>query len=151
MKAINILELHRTINSKKNLQREIYDIVLGKCHRRIELMTENLHLKCFFKIPSFVLGYPLYDLNKCIEHVVESLQKNSFIVKYYFPNFLYISWDLDEIQNKKPDVITTDNMPALTKSTYLSVAPPHKLTNVYKPLLSSSIQKNNNGKLVINL
>jgi hypothetical protein len=149
MKAINILELHRTINSKKSLQREIYDIVLGKCHKRIELMTENLNLKCFFKIPSFVVGYPLYDLNKCIEHILESLKKNGFIVKYFFPNYLYISWDFNEIEKTPP---VTNNNISLTKSTYLSASPIQKITNnAYKPILSSTIQKNNNGKLTINL
>jgi hypothetical protein len=124
MKSLNILELHRTINAKKSLQKEVYENILSKCHRRIELMTSHCKLKCFFDIPTYVIGYPLYDLNKCIEFVMESLTKNGFIVKYYFPTYIYISWDLNEISKPEPKI----EIPRLNTTT------------TYKPLLSSSIQ-----------
>ena len=142
MKKLNILELHRTIKAKQGLIREVYDIILNKCHRRIELTTENQKLKCFFEVPSFVLGYPLYDLNKCVEYIINALKNNGFVIEYYFPNYIYISWDIEEEQKrdqiKKP----------INKDNYL-MAP---LSNTFntKSLLTSSIQKTN-GKISLNL
>ena len=150
MKSLNILELHRTINEKKTLKNEVFERVLSKCHRRIELNAENQKLKCFFEVPEFVVGYPLYDIKTCIEFTLNSLNKNGFLVKYFFPKILYISWDLDEISNKPPDPI-----PVINKNNYLTMnKAPIKIVNApqktYKPLLSSSIQKNN-GKLSLNI
>ena len=128
---MNILELHRTQNAKKSLQKEVYDIVLKKCHRRIVMINENQKVNCFFDIPSYIIGYPLYDLNKCAQHILYSLKKNGLEVTYFFPNYLYISWALET----KP--------PSIAKTNYLLPD--------FKPLLSSTIQKNKKGKISINL
>jgi hypothetical protein len=32
---------------------------------------------------------------------MDSLKSNGFMVIYYFPRFIYISWDLDEIEQNK--------------------------------------------------
>jgi hypothetical protein len=136
MKNINILELHRKINAKKALQNEIYETILSKCHKRIELITDNQKMNCFFDIPIFIIGFPLYDLNKCVEFVMNALIKNGFLVKYYFPTYLYISWDFKEISKEaKPKPSSPPSQPP---------------NNSYKSLLASSIQKNN-GKIVLNL
>lgn len=150
MKSLNILELHRTINEKKSLKNEVFEKLLSRCHRRIEMMAENQKVKCFFEVPEFVVGYPLYDVTKCIEYMLDALKKNGFLVKYYFPKILYISWDLDEIANKPPEP-----KPLLNRNNYLMMNnAPLKVVDtpakIYKPLLSSSIQKNN-GKISLNI
>ena len=41
MKKLNILELHRTINEKKNRKAECYEKVLEICHKKINLAAEQ--------------------------------------------------------------------------------------------------------------
>ena len=41
---------------------------------------------------------PLYNINELREYLVSSLNKNGFILKQLPPNWIYISWD---IENKK--------------------------------------------------
>lgn len=165
MKRLNILELNRSITEKKNLSIEVYEKIVSKCHRRIESTTENLKTNCFFQIPEFVIGYPLYDLSKCIEYTVDELKKNGFLVKYYFPKTIYVSWDLKEISNsnKEPKVNQLYQQSIESIEAFMPLPPKHipaqlvpqnpraiPLKTVYKPLLSSSIQKNN-GKISLNL
>jgi hypothetical protein len=111
------------------------------------MITEMQKLRCFFEFPYFIIGYPLYDLNKCIEYVKTSLTSNGFLVNYYFPNYIYISWDFNEM-NKPEQKASTK----LTKDTYLTSKKIYSISNKtdYKPLLSSTIQKQN-GKIVLNL
>lgn len=94
MSMINIEELH-SINKKRLKHRlEIYDNILKKCHERIKAVSKSPKgtTFCFYIIPSYVYGVPLYDVNACIVYMVQSLIKNGFYVSYTHPNLLYISW-----------------------------------------------------------
>jgi hypothetical protein len=98
---LNIMDLHRSITEKKNRINESFEKVLKIIHKRIVSSADQRKLNCYVEVPSFVCGYPVYDYNMCIEYVFESLKKNGFYVKYYFPQYLYISWDFDEIKKGK--------------------------------------------------
>lgn len=100
-KKLNILDLHRTISSKQQKRIECFEKVLELCHKKIVTHSENKKTRLFYEVPDFMLGYPLYDINDCIKHVMESLQSNGFLATYYFPRYVYISWDLEEIEQHK--------------------------------------------------
>ena len=59
------------------------------------------HMRFFFEVPEYIFGYPLFDINDAIRFVVDALTKNGFLAVYYFPRFVYISWDMNEIENNK--------------------------------------------------
>lgn len=98
MKRLNILELHRSFNEKSERKVQTFEAVLEKCHRRICMANDSLKLKCVFVVQEYIVGFPIYDMNACIEYLMKSLEANGFLVKYFFPNYLYISWDFDEIK-----------------------------------------------------
>lgn len=127
MKQLNILDLHRSINEKKNKVNESYDKVLEICHKKIQTSADTQKVRCFIEVPAYVFGYPIFDYNKCVEHVYNSLIKNGFLVKYYFPKYLYISWDFEEINaTKKATAKKTNALPPSKAS--LSYKPTGKLT-----------------------
>lgn len=101
MKKLNILDLHRNITNKKQKRIACFEKVLELCHKKIVSSADNKKVRIFYEVPDFMLGYPLYDLNDCITFVMDSLKSNGFIATYYFPKYLYISWDLDEIDECK--------------------------------------------------
>ncbi len=91
---INIDELHH-INTRRLKNRlKIYDEVLQKCHTKIKktAQTPKGSTFCFYIIPNYVFGIPLYDINACIVYLVKHLTINGFYVAYTHPNLLYISW-----------------------------------------------------------
>lgn len=100
-KKLNILDLHRTISSKQQKRVECFDKVLELCHKKILHHSENKKTRLFYEVPEFQLGYPLYDINECIQHVMAELKSNGFISTYYFPKYIYVSWDLEEIDQQK--------------------------------------------------
>jgi len=132
MSKLNIMEINRIINEKKQRRYEIFERVLSICNSRIKIAAEQEHLRTFLVIPDFIIGKPSFNLNEGLEYIIQALKKNGFLVKYYFPKMLYVSWDFDEIkQEKKP------------------LAP----IQIEKPkaLLTSSITTNKNGKLSLSL
>lgn len=45
-----------------------------------------------FEIPSYVFGYPLYQLSEAKEYLIQTLQTSGFLVWVVDEKYLFISW-----------------------------------------------------------
>ena len=45
-----------------------------------------------YTVPPFILGLPAIDLQDCIVYVVHQLRTAGFMVRFTYPNLLFISW-----------------------------------------------------------
>lgn len=89
------------IETKRIERTSTFSKIADLCQARvIKYAKRDMH-RCAFEVPEFILGTPPYDLNQAIKYVVDRLEKNGFLVRYFFPRLLYISWDADEIEGKK--------------------------------------------------
>jgi len=131
MKKLNIFELHRAISEKNNRKIECYEKVLDICHKKIVVAAENKKLRIFIEVPEYVCGYPLYNINSCLKFILDSLKANGFLVKYYFPKILYISWDFEEIKG--------DNKIALAPQQNIQQAMPQNKSSTKQPLFQPKL------------
>jgi len=92
MSQLNIKDLYSTINEKTLKRMEIYDDVLKKCHLRIKYNSTLERTYCFFQIPEFIIGVPLYNCNEMKTYIINSLENNGFQLIYVEPNWLFITW-----------------------------------------------------------
>ena len=112
MSMINIDELNSNIDNKNKIKTDIYEEILKKCHNRIKLTAELNNIGyCFYTIPKYMYGVPLYNHQDCTMYIVEALSKNGFELKYTHPNLLYISWagksnpkEYKKIEKKNPEL-----------------------------------------------
>jgi len=105
-------------SKRKRLRRiEIYDSILKDCHKKIIFNSKLDRKYCFFLIPEFIFGTPLYSIEELRNFVINSLQKNGFQIMYMHPNWLFISWTTSETsssrlkKNSPKKVIKTDFRP----------------------------------------
>ena len=92
-KMINIFDLHREQDKKEESRLEIYTNILDKVHQKIKLTSKTSADKfCFFSVPTYVYGLPLFDINNCIIFLTKKLTDNGFNIRYTHPNLLLISW-----------------------------------------------------------
>lgn len=118
---INIDRLHEEREEKINRRKEVYDKILKRCHHRILTTSKNdSTCFCFYVIPNYIYGVPLYDMKTCILYLVNCLSKNGFDIRYTHPNLLYISW-----HNKKNPTTINNSIKPNNKN--------YKLINDYKP------------------
>ena len=115
---LNINELFNDQSKKEKHKEEIYDNVLKQCHKRI-LRSAKLNPYnncCFYIIPKFIYGIPLYNLDKCINYLVVNLSKNGFKINYTHPNLLIITWYKKEESQPKNDILfnTKSNVKSIT-------------------------------------
>ena len=96
---IDMNELDLEAQKKVYKRLEIYNKILKDCHNKIRFNSKLDRKYCFFLIPEFIFGTPLYDIEELRDHVIKSLEKNGFKLMYIHPNWLFISWD--HHKNKK--------------------------------------------------
>ncbi len=122
MSQIDMKELHATINKQTLKRMELYDSILKKCHSRILYNSNLQRTYCFYQIPEFVIGTPLYDVLELRNYIMNSLKTNGFEILYIEPNWLFIYWNVKGAKS-------------LTKNTNITkqVNNQYKSTDTYKP------------------
>jgi hypothetical protein len=45
-----------------------------------------------YTVPPFILGLPAIDMQDCIVYIVHKLRTSGFMVRFTYPNLLYVSW-----------------------------------------------------------
>jgi hypothetical protein len=123
---IDINDLNRQIDKKDKLKEEVYELILEKCHSRIKMSAAANNLGyCFYIIPKYIYGVPLYDFYACLTYLVVSLDKNGFDLKYTHPNLLFISWkgksnpkDCKNIETKNREYKSIDEYKPKTNLIY---------------------------------
>lgn len=101
MSAVNVKDLNRMIDSKKLERNAVFNRVYDMCQQRVISFAKKDALRTMFEMPEFILGVPPFNLNDALTYVIDRLKNNGFLVLYFFPKLLYISWDVDEISGKK--------------------------------------------------
>jgi len=104
MKQLNIFELQNSINKRKQNRTQIYESVLEKCHMKIKAAAKQENYQCIYDIPEYVVGLPLYNINECMDFIINQLNDNGFKVNYYFPKVLHISWYPQKEQKSETEI-----------------------------------------------
>jgi hypothetical protein len=92
---INIDELYEKKRQFDLNKLELFKKILNRVHVRIKTISrQNINEKlCWFVVPEVIIGVPKYDQAGCIAYLMDSLQTNGFLVRYFHPNTLLISWN----------------------------------------------------------
>jgi len=71
-----------------------YDQILKQIQVRIKTTAELPGNPNYlvYTVPPFILGLPAIDLQDCIVYIVHQLRTSGFVVRFTYPNLLYISW-----------------------------------------------------------
>jgi hypothetical protein len=92
---INIDELYDYKKTNDLNKLALFQKVLNRVHVRIKTTSKqkkNEHF-CWYIIPEVMIGIPKYDQAECIAYIMDKLQENGFLVRYFHPNTILISWN----------------------------------------------------------
>ena len=91
---INLDELFTQQKVEHVNKKKVYQKILARIHKRIKYQSrlKQSDSYCFYLIPEFILGTPKYDIAACTAYLIKTLEENGFVVKYTYPNLLFISW-----------------------------------------------------------
>ena len=119
---LNLDELFTQDKEDNSNKTKVYQKILQRVHHKIKLTSrQRNNMKCcWFVIPEFILGLPKYDTGACTAYLMDRLDENGFIVKYTYPNLLFISWnhyipDYERMAIKKEQGISIDGFGNIIK------------------------------------
>jgi hypothetical protein len=96
MSSLNINDLYGTIHEKNIKRIEHFDCILQKIHSRIKTNAGKEQTHCFYQVPEFIIGVPLYNVTDLRRYLINSLERNGFKLLYMDPNWLFISWEVKQ-------------------------------------------------------
>jgi hypothetical protein len=99
MKHLNVRDVIAVQQKHIAKRNEAFDIILESCYKKIQKSIDTIRTNthCFFQVPDFLIGYPLYGMNECVLYIVQQLITNGFQVKYFFPKVIAIGWFVEKI------------------------------------------------------
>lgn len=125
---LSLNELYAMRTRKQQSRVVSFDRVLELCHRRIRTVASYGGMNTFYEIPGMLIGYPLYNIFDCMDHITNSLRRTGFLVQILPPPnvcVLYISWDPKELHPEKS---------VLPRRPPHTIEPPRRTTPVSPPL-----------------
>ncbi len=108
--TFSVSDIHNKQREKDLRRLHVYKSILGKVFKKIKSCSVNEESYCFFEVPEYIYGTPLYNMKDCVIFILNNLHEKGFSAKYVDPLLIFICWNLP-----KPNLRITD-LPKLTDS-----------------------------------
>lgn len=116
MPHIDINDLHRERDKRTNVRNEIFNKILSRCHSRIKSISKLSDVCCcFFEVPAYVYGLPVYNQMECIHYIIKDLFDDGFKVEFAEPNILFITWYDKPKRKSLSDIAGDTRLPIYNK------------------------------------
>ena len=112
---IDISKLRQAKEEKDKKRIKVYEVILKKCHQRIIKCASHEEDMYIYQVPEFKFGVPIYNLNSCMVYIIYKLRDNGFLVKYIYPNYIFISWKKSEAEREREALMLTEELPKINE------------------------------------
>jgi hypothetical protein len=142
--SINVFDIQKKQHNKDKFRCYIFERILERCYLKIKGSSDNEHSYCFFQVPEYIPGEPLYNLTKCVVYILKHLRNNGFNCKYCHPFLIFISWQQQSdkylLEDEKPSSNNINSISANNSSISLYK---HKENNIPQTKNTSDYQSFN--------
>jgi hypothetical protein len=100
---INLHDLYEIKKKKEMKSLNVYNHILNIINIKIREIAEHGGMSFYYKVPPIIIGFPLYNYDSCIEHLIQQLKiAGLYSMRLPHPNsnYIYISWKLDDLSSK---------------------------------------------------
>lgn len=133
--SINVFDIQKKQFDKDKFRCYIFNKILERCYLKIKGTSDNENSYCFFQVPEYIPGEPLYNLTKCVIFILQKLRGNGFNCKYCHPYLIFISWkqESDNFLLEDNNETSTNTINSLSNNNSLISLYKHKTTkDTYK-------------------
>ena len=78
-----------------------FNKIFLKIEKKIILRSAANDYHCWYSIPEFIIGLPMYSLKECKEYIENKLKKNKFKTEFFEPNIILVTWFSEEKSKDK--------------------------------------------------
>lgn len=110
---ISVDEITRLTEKKNRLKKETYVKLYEQASRKIRQSVEFGAKYTVFLVPSFLIGYPMFDRFKATAYIKRQLERGGFNVTIVSDHELHITWRVKKSSGEKPVVEDVEDFPTL--------------------------------------
>ena len=111
----SVNDIHKKQKEKEKNRLKIYDTISSKCFKKIKETSANEETFCFYKIPEYIPGLPLYNMTECVMFLLNILHEKGFSARYIDGFMIFISWNLPKPSLKLIEPPKEDNKNIIDK------------------------------------
>lgn len=113
--SFSITEIHKRQKEKEKNRLKIYESIGAKCFKKIKETSINEETFCFFRLPEYIPGLPIYNMTECVMFLLNLLHEKGFNARYINGFMIYISWNLPKSSFKLLESPQDDNKNVIDK------------------------------------
>lgn len=98
---LSINDVNKIDEKRKQIKKEIYKKIYEQFSAKIKQSVELGHKQIFLTIPTFLLGYPVFDRRLAAKYVARQFQLGGFTVKLLSDFDIYVSWIVPKKKKEK--------------------------------------------------
>jgi len=98
VKANNLIKEQQVREERKKITFNKIFLIIEK---KIVLASAGNNYYCWYLIPSFIIGLPMYSLQECKDYIEIKINNNGFETEFFEPNILLIKWFPKDDSNDK--------------------------------------------------
>lgn len=106
--VLTIDDVEKIMQSKREIRKETYKAIYEGVTKKIVNSVNGGQRSVKINIPSFMIGYPLYNVNKATKYIARQLEVSGFNVDIRDCNTFKVSWNsrkpVKEKEKEKEDV-----------------------------------------------
>jgi len=99
---INVRKIKEMEEAKKKIRKEIYKKIFEQFGRRIQVAVDARQKQTFLEVPSFLIGYPVYDVDTAVRYLKRQLLLSGFQVVHVPPTVFNVSWYTEKEKREEP-------------------------------------------------
>lgn len=109
--SYSVQDIYKVQKEKDKQRLKIYERILSKCFKKIKELSLHEETFCFFEMPEYIPGSPLYNMTECVIFMVNSLQDKGFKARYVDPFMIFITWSIPKPELKRKEILMIQNHP----------------------------------------
>jgi len=126
---LNISELVKKHEDKREYWKKKYDVILADCHKKIKYYAKYGYTQCYFQVPQSKFGLPVYDIHECLHYIVMKLKRNGLDLEVLSNKIIHISWG--RYVSQEPKYIQTAKQ--IREAEQMRLLPPPRQVKVPRP------------------
>lgn len=100
---LTVSELEKTEYERMKIKKEFYKKVYEDLSKKITNASSLKRKNIILKIPTFLFGYPKYDVSKTSKYMIRQFEKGGFQCIPLQENQIYVTWEKpQETKTVKP-------------------------------------------------
>lgn len=108
--SYSLQDIYTNHIEREKYRMRIYEKILAKCYKKIKDMSIHEETFCFFQLPEYLPGHPIYNMTQCVQYILNSLHDKGFHARYVDPFMIFIKWSFPKADLRRKEKPMLEDM-----------------------------------------